>query len=148
MGYLGTGLPFALGARSRHRVVRCAPSSATAPSGFHVMELETAVRESLPVVVVVAVDDAWGMVGLGAWGRGEAEWATAASTWRACATTRSRAMANGGVGAGAGRAWSGARTRDRVREAGGGAMQVDHESQHATAGWGAVPSGAQQLGLH
>jgi acetolactate synthase-1/2/3 large subunit len=29
--------------------------------GFHVMELETALRAGAPVVVVVAVDDAWGM---------------------------------------------------------------------------------------
>ncbi len=45
--------------------------------GFHVMELETAVREGLPVVVVVAVDDAWGMEksAFGAWGYGPADWA-------------------------------------------------------------------------
>ena len=77
MGYLGTGLPFALGARlaAPGRPVYAVVGDGA--FGFHAMELETAVRESLPVVVVVAVDDAWGMEksAFGAWGCGEAEWA-------------------------------------------------------------------------
>ncbi|HET9063440.1 MAG TPA: thiamine pyrophosphate-dependent enzyme, partial [Candidatus Binatia bacterium] len=45
--------------------------------GFNVMELETAVREKLPVVVIVAVDDAWGMekTAFAAQGFGPGEWA-------------------------------------------------------------------------
>jgi acetolactate synthase-1/2/3 large subunit len=44
--------------------------------GFHAMELETAVREELPVVVIVAVDDAWGMEKTAylAQGLGAADW--------------------------------------------------------------------------
>jgi acetolactate synthase-1/2/3 large subunit len=76
MGYLGTGLPFALGARlaSPDRPV-CAIVGDGA-FGFNVMELETAVREGLPVVVVVAVDDAWGMekTAFMAQGFGPADW--------------------------------------------------------------------------
>lgn len=61
MGYLGTGVPFALGARlaAAGRPVCCITGDGAL--GFHLMELETAVREELPVVVVAAVDDAWGM---------------------------------------------------------------------------------------
>ncbi len=77
MGYLGTGLPFALGARLAAPGRPVCAVVGDGAFGFHVMELETAVRESLPVVVVVAVDDAWGMEksAFGAWGYGEAEWA-------------------------------------------------------------------------
>lgn len=61
MGYLGTGLPFALGAKlgAPDRPVCCITGDGAL--GFHVMELETAVREGIPLVVVAAVDDAWGM---------------------------------------------------------------------------------------
>lgn len=61
MGYLGTGLPFALGAKlaAPERPVCCITGDGAL--GFHLMELETAVREELPIVVVAAVDDAWGM---------------------------------------------------------------------------------------
>ncbi len=61
MGYLGTGLPMAIGAKlaAPQRPVYCITGDGAL--GFHVMELETALRAGAPVVVVVAVDDAWGM---------------------------------------------------------------------------------------
>jgi acetolactate synthase-1/2/3 large subunit len=61
MGYLGTGLPFALGARLAAPDRPVCAIVGDGAFGFNAMELETAVRENLPVVVVVAVDDAWGM---------------------------------------------------------------------------------------
>ncbi len=61
MGYLGTGLPFAIGAKlaAPARPVYCITGDGAL--GFNIMELETALRAKTPVVVVVAVDDAWGM---------------------------------------------------------------------------------------
>lgn len=61
MGYLGTGLGFALGAKIAAPDRPVCLISGDGAFGFHVMELETAARENLPIVVVVAVDDAWGM---------------------------------------------------------------------------------------
>jgi len=60
-GYLGTGLPFAVGARLAAPERPVCLITGDGALGFHAMELETAVREELPLVVVVAVDDAWGM---------------------------------------------------------------------------------------
>ncbi len=70
MGYLGTGLPFAMGAKLAAPDRPVCLISGDGAMGFNMMELETAVRENLPIVVLVAVDDAWGMektafVGLG-----------------------------------------------------------------------------------
>lgn len=61
-GAIGTGLPYALGAKlavgdSRPVVVLTGDSSML----FHIAELETAVRKNLPVVCVVSVDYAWGL---------------------------------------------------------------------------------------
>ena len=61
MGYLGTGLPFALGAKLAAPQRPVCVITGDGALGFNIMELETAAREQLPVVVVVAVDDAWGM---------------------------------------------------------------------------------------
>jgi acetolactate synthase-1/2/3 large subunit len=76
MGYLGTGLPFALGARLAAPDRPVCLITGDGAFGFHVMELETALREELPVVVVVAVDDAWGMEKTAylAQGYGAADW--------------------------------------------------------------------------
>jgi acetolactate synthase-1/2/3 large subunit len=76
MGYLGTGLPFALGAKLAAPDRPVCLLTGDGAFGFHVMELETAVREELPVVVVVAVDDAWGMekTAFVAQGFGAADW--------------------------------------------------------------------------
>jgi acetolactate synthase-1/2/3 large subunit len=61
MGYLGTGLPFAIGAKlaAPERLVYCITGDGAV--GFNIMEMETALRENAPVIVIVAVDDGWGM---------------------------------------------------------------------------------------
>jgi acetolactate synthase-1/2/3 large subunit len=61
MGYLGTGLPFAIGAKLADpaRAVFCITGDGAV--GFNIMEMETALREGIPVVIVVAVDEGWGM---------------------------------------------------------------------------------------
>jgi len=61
MGYLGTGLPFAIGAKlaDPERQVYCITGDGAL--GFNIMEMETALREDIPLVVIVAVDDGWGM---------------------------------------------------------------------------------------
>ena len=61
MGYLGTGLPFALGAQVAlpDRPVYCVTGDSA--FGFNLQELETAARHRLPVTVIVAVDGAYGM---------------------------------------------------------------------------------------
>jgi thiamine pyrophosphate-dependent acetolactate synthase large subunit-like protein len=61
-GHLGTGLPYALAAQlavGRERCV-CLITGDSA-LGFNIMELETAVRHNLPVLVVVNYDQHWGM---------------------------------------------------------------------------------------
>jgi acetolactate synthase-1/2/3 large subunit len=62
LGMLGAGLPQALGAKKAApgRFVACLTGDGA--FGFHPQEVETAVRAGLPVLVVVAVDLAWGMV--------------------------------------------------------------------------------------
>jgi acetolactate synthase-1/2/3 large subunit len=76
MGYLGTGLPFALGAKLAAPDRPVCLITGDGAFGFHPMELETAAREELPIVVVVAVDDAWGMEKTAylAQGLGAADW--------------------------------------------------------------------------
>jgi acetolactate synthase-1/2/3 large subunit len=61
MGYLGTGLPFAIGAKlaDPERPVYCITGDGAA--GFNLMEMETALRENAPVIVLVVVDEGWGM---------------------------------------------------------------------------------------
>ncbi len=61
MGYLGSGIPFAIGAKlaDPERTVYCITGDGAA--GFNIMEMETAVREHVPVIVIVAVDSGWGM---------------------------------------------------------------------------------------
>jgi thiamine pyrophosphate-dependent acetolactate synthase large subunit-like protein len=61
-GHLGTGLPYAIGAsvaegRTRPLMLITGDSSFQ----FHIAELETAARLSLPLVCVVGVDYAWGL---------------------------------------------------------------------------------------
>lgn len=61
MGFLGTGIPFAIGAKlaAPERPVYCITGDGAA--GFNIMEMETAARENAPIIVLVAVDDGWGM---------------------------------------------------------------------------------------
>ncbi len=61
MGYLGTGLPFAMGAKLAAPGRPVCMITGDGAFGFNVMELETAARENLPIVVLVCVDAAWGM---------------------------------------------------------------------------------------
>jgi acetolactate synthase-1/2/3 large subunit len=64
-GMLGAGLGQALGAQVAHpqRQVYCIIGDGA--MGFHPQEIETAVRNSLPVIFLVACDKAWGMVKFG-----------------------------------------------------------------------------------
>ncbi|MCB9402855.1 MAG: thiamine pyrophosphate-binding protein [Microthrixaceae bacterium] len=61
MGYLGTGLPFAIGAKlaAPDRCVYLI--SGDGAFGFNAMELETARRVGAAVVCIVVADDGWGM---------------------------------------------------------------------------------------
>ncbi len=61
MGYLGTGLPYAMGAKlaKPEKPVYCVTGDSA--FGFNIQELETAVRNNLPIIVIVAVDGAYGM---------------------------------------------------------------------------------------
>jgi len=60
-GHLGTGLPFAVGAKiaAPERTVFCVTGDSA--FRFNMQELETAVRYELPIIVIVAVDGAYGM---------------------------------------------------------------------------------------
>nr|MDJ0990259.1 thiamine pyrophosphate-dependent enzyme [Desulfobacterales bacterium] len=60
-GHLGTGLPYSLGAKLARpdRPVYCVTGDSA--FGFNLQELETAVRNDLPVIILVAVDGAYGM---------------------------------------------------------------------------------------
>ncbi|MFC1437752.1 thiamine pyrophosphate-binding protein [Streptacidiphilus sp. N1-10] len=61
-GHLGTGLPYAIGAsvaEGRRRPLMLITGDSSFQ--FHIAELETAARLSLPLVCVVAVDYAWGL---------------------------------------------------------------------------------------
>ncbi len=71
-GHLGSGFPYALGAKlaAPEKTVYCITGDSA--FAFNIQEIETAVRENLPVIVLVAVDDAWGMektAQLRSWGR-------------------------------------------------------------------------------
>jgi thiamine pyrophosphate-dependent acetolactate synthase large subunit-like protein len=61
-GAIGPGLPYAVGAQlavgDTRRVVLVTGDSSIM---FHISELETAVRENLPLICIVAVDHAWGI---------------------------------------------------------------------------------------
>lgn len=75
-GHLGTGLPYAIGAKlaAPERTVYCVTGDSA--FRFNMQELETAVRYKLPITVIVAVDGAYGMEKSAqrrSWGR-EADW--------------------------------------------------------------------------
>lgn len=61
MGYLGTGVPFALGAKLAAPARTVALISGDGAFGFNAMELETARRVGAPFLTVVMVDAGWGM---------------------------------------------------------------------------------------
>ena len=71
-GHLGSGLPYAIGAKlaAPDKTVYCITGDSAFT--FNIQEIETAVRENLPVIILVAVDGAWGMektAQLRTWGR-------------------------------------------------------------------------------
>jgi acetolactate synthase-1/2/3 large subunit len=61
MGYLGTGLPMAIGAKLAAPERPVCLISGDGAFGFNMMELETAAREKVPIIAIVGVDSAWGM---------------------------------------------------------------------------------------
>lgn len=61
MGLLGAALPGALGAKLAHPERRVVAFCGDGGFGFHALELETALRERVPVLVVVGNDDTWGI---------------------------------------------------------------------------------------
>ncbi len=61
MGFLGTGLPFAIGAKLARPERPVYLITGDGALGFNLMELETALREQAPVIVLVVVDDGWAM---------------------------------------------------------------------------------------
>jgi len=60
-GHLGTGLPYAVGAKLARPKAPVFCVTGDSAFGFNLQELETAVRHKLPVIVIVAVDGAYGM---------------------------------------------------------------------------------------
>lgn len=60
-GHLGTGLPYAMGAKLAHPDRPVVLFTGDGAFGFNLQELETAAREGIAVVVVVNCDRAWGM---------------------------------------------------------------------------------------
>lgn len=60
-GHLGTGVPFAVGAQLAAPDKKVVLISGDGAFGFNAVEIETARRNNLPIIVVVAADNAWGM---------------------------------------------------------------------------------------
>lgn len=61
-GCLGVGIPFANAAKLRHPESRVLLVIGDGSVGFNFMEFHTAIRKWLPIVVVVANDQSWGMI--------------------------------------------------------------------------------------
>lgn len=61
-GCLGTGVPFALGAKMAKPDKTVVLLTGDGSFGLNAMELETACRHAAPIVVVICNDQAWGMV--------------------------------------------------------------------------------------
>ncbi|MEW5987473.1 MAG: thiamine pyrophosphate-binding protein [Chloroflexota bacterium] len=60
-GHLGTGLPYAIGAKLAAPERPVYLISGDGALGFNIQELETAARYNLPITVIVACDRGWGM---------------------------------------------------------------------------------------
>jgi acetolactate synthase-1/2/3 large subunit len=61
LGHLGVGLPYAVGAKLAFPEARVVVLTGDGALGFSAMEMETAVRYHIPVVIVVANDAAFGV---------------------------------------------------------------------------------------
>ena len=61
LGHLGVGLPYAMGAKLAFPDAKAVVLTGDGALGFSVMEMETAVRYGIPVVIVVANDAAYGV---------------------------------------------------------------------------------------
>ena len=62
IGHLGIGIPYAIGAATATNSDRpVIVFNGDGSFGFHAMEIETAVRHELSIIVVVFVDNQWGM---------------------------------------------------------------------------------------
>jgi acetolactate synthase-1/2/3 large subunit len=61
LGHLGVGLPYAMGAKLAFPDAKVVVMTGDGALGFSVMELETAVRYRIPVVIVVGNDAAYGV---------------------------------------------------------------------------------------
>jgi acetolactate synthase-1/2/3 large subunit len=61
LGHLGVGLPYAMGAKLAFPEAKAVVMTGDGALGFSVMELETAVRYGIPVVIVVANDAGYGV---------------------------------------------------------------------------------------
>lgn len=60
-GHLGTGIPYAIGAKLAAPDKPVYVISGDGAMGFNIAELETARRYNLPITVIVACDQGWGM---------------------------------------------------------------------------------------
>jgi len=60
-GFLGTGLPYAIGAKFAAPEREVVLITGDGAFGFHMQELETAIRHGLKITVVVSSDAGWGM---------------------------------------------------------------------------------------
>jgi acetolactate synthase I/II/III large subunit len=61
-GCLGTGIPFAIGAKVARPDERVVLVTGDGSFGLNAMEFETAVRHGIPIVCVICNDQGWGMV--------------------------------------------------------------------------------------
>lgn len=62
MGFLGTGIPFGIAAKLSYPQKQVLVLTGDGSFGFNAMEMDTAVRHNVPIVVVIANDGAWGMI--------------------------------------------------------------------------------------
>jgi acetolactate synthase-1/2/3 large subunit len=61
-GHLGSGVPYAVGAKLARPDTPVYCITGDGSFGFNAMEMETAVRENAPIVVIIANDCCWGMI--------------------------------------------------------------------------------------
>jgi acetolactate synthase-1/2/3 large subunit len=61
-GHLGSGVPYAIGAKLARPDLPVYCITGDGSFGLNCMEMETALREGTPIVVVIANDQAWGMI--------------------------------------------------------------------------------------